>query len=341
MKYDIMEIRRRLADPDDVAKRLGISPSRKERKKWICPRHGGSSLSLAVGRDGTLWAHCFGCDFAGDVLSLINETLGLTSTRAVIELAAELAGVSASATPLPPHRLLPATPEPTYPPVDEVHALFDACVVRSAHGELASLYLDPELEIYLRGRAIDPERAWRCGLIYHLPKNAQVPSWARCGVPWPRSGHRLLVPLFDAHGEMRSVRAWRPGSESPKRVAPKSYTTRGLVCADLWGQALLRGEGTNPKVVIVEGEPDFLTLASRGRLLDVRPAIFAVSSGSWTHDLAARIADGSTVIIATDPDSAGDRYAEEIARTLVPRCRVMRKRLTTDLNDAAMEAAAQ
>jgi hypothetical protein len=40
-----------------------------------------------------------------------------------------------------------------------------------------------------------------------------------------------------------------------------------------------------------------------------------------------------------DPDQAGDTYARAIATTLTPRCRALRVRLDSDINNTAMEAA--
>jgi hypothetical protein len=339
-RYDVAAIRHALTDPAHVAEALGLERSRTERSKWRCPRHGGMALSLRVGADGTLQCRCFGCDFAGDVLALIAEREGPDAKFAqVVERAADLAGIGPSAAPIIGRTYTPKPKALAYPPLDEVEALLDACTTMLPGADLASCYQDEDLRRYLAGRAIDPEDAWRRGLVYHLPMDARVPSWAVCGQPWTQSGHRLLCPLFDRRGALRSVRAWRPGSTAPKRVAPKGFTTAGLVLADLWGQAMLQGQGDHMHVAIVEGEPDFLTLATGGRLLDERPAILGVASGSWTDELAARIPDGAELRIATDPDHAGDAYAKTIAATLATRCRVLRVRLHTDINDAAMEAA--
>jgi Toprim-like/CHC2 zinc finger len=339
--FDLEAIRHALSDPEQVAALLNLERSKTERRKWHCPRHGGSSLSLTVGADRTLRAKCFGCDFAGDVFYLIAEVEGASGFAQTVAIAAELAGVGPSVGPRAERRT-PApilVAAPVYPPAAELAALLNACTTQSTSSELVSPYLDEILMSYLQSRAIDAQTAVARGLVYQLPSSATVPAWATCGRPWSQSGHRLLCPLYDHHGELRSVRAWRPGETAPKRVAPKGFSTSGLVLADVWGQAMLRGEASPSKVIITEGEPDFFTIATGGMLLDERPAVLGVASGSWTSDIAARVPNGCEVRIATDNDEAGDRYAAEIATTLKHRCTVHRVRLRADLNDVAQGAA--
>jgi hypothetical protein len=195
------------------------------------------------------------------------------------------------------------------------------------------------LTSYLARRAIDPTQALGRGLVYILPVNAGVPDWAACGQPWPKSGHRLICPVYDAKGELCSVRAWSPTSKDRKRVAPKGYSTSGLVLADLLGQAMLRGEAKPSRVMVFEGEPDFVCAASMGRLLDAeRPAMLGVVSGAWTSAIAARIPDGAEVRVVPHADSAGEIYANKIAISLCARCSVLRVSVRTDFNEEVQNA---
>jgi len=82
--------------------------------------------------------------------------------------------------------------------------------------------------------------------------------------------------------------------------------------------------------VIAEGEPDWLTWASRQADSDEQgPAVFGVESGSWTAEIAARIPDSTRIVIRTHLDASGETYARKIATTLSPRCRVLRQRAET------------
>ena len=104
--------------------------------------------------------------------------------------------------------------------------------------------------------------------------------------------------------------------------------------ADSLGQMLLDPEARPPDwfgltdwselgVVIVEGEIDFLTWATRPDG-ERQIVVFGVVEGSWSTRLAQRIPSGCTVTVRTHHDKAGHRYADKIFRTLSPRVRVLR-----------------
>lgn len=78
------------------------------------------------------------------------------------------------------------------------------------------------------------------------------------------------------------------------------------------------------RLIVVEGEPDYLTWAGRceGQRMT---AVLGITSGAWTPDLAARIPNGSRVIVRTDLDDTGNKYAEAIRASLMPRCKILRK----------------
>jgi len=79
-------------------------------------------------------------------------------------------------------------------------------------------------------------------------------------------------------------------------------------------------EGAPMDVIIAEGEPDFLTWAvSSSDANDRPPAVLGVVAGAWSADIAARIPDGSRVVIRTHRDAAGDAYAAAIRDSLAGR----------------------
>jgi hypothetical protein len=82
-------------------------------------------------------------------------------------------------------------------------------------------------------------------------------------------------------------------------------------------------EHAEKRVVISEGEPDFLTWASRGTGARTLAVLGIAGAGTWTKEIADRIPDGSTAIVRTDQDDAGDRYAEQITASLWGRCAVL------------------
>lgn len=184
------------------------------------------------------------------------------------------------------------------------------------------------IERRLRDRGHDPRVVDERDLAIVLPQDTHVPPWARFGPrTWPAAGYDLLFRLYDYQGELRSVLARRLGpGDGPKSTAPRGYERRGLVMADALGLHLLR-TGSRPagwtpdapplRVVIAEGEMSWLAFACEASDADEHaPATLGIVSGSWTEELAARIPAGSHVIIATDWDATGHKYAEQIASTL-------------------------
>lgn len=180
-------------------------------------------------------------------------------------------------------------------------------------------------------------------LVRAIPENLILPAWCRFkGRPWNETGHRLIVKMFGPTGELESLHA-RNINEHPlpgeKAAAPTGSECSGLIMADPFGVLLLQ-TGSKPlwwkegplKIAIAEGEPDFLTWATKSWDHDLHsPAVFGVVSGSWTQALAERIPPGSKVVIRTHLDAAGERYAEKIHSTLSQSCEVLRPKNTTKI----------
>jgi hypothetical protein len=177
-------------------------------------------------------------------------------------------------------------------------------------------------------------------LVRVIPYGLPLPDWASYGFSWARTNYRLVFPLYDHFGRMRSLHARslsiQPHS-GPKAVTAKGTSTVGLVMADALGQQMLAGgalpewwQGDTPfRVVVTEGEPDFLTWAVQpSDAMEYPPAVLGIigggTSGSWTPDLAARVPSGHKVVIRTHHDEAGQRYAACIHQSLRGRCSVSR-----------------
>jgi len=345
-RRDLDAICATLSDPRDVAARLELTRGRTKPQgsrgiSVLCPAHGEKrdpSLSLTRGRDGTLRVRCFSCDLAGGVLELVAAAEGLDRDRDFVEVAkraAALAGITLAdmppeQRPAPQPRPPPEPPRPPrYPPADELAALLRACVPCRA---------DAEVKTWLLRRRLDPDLVDLYGLALALPREARLPRWARYrgsrdeAVPWNVDGYRLIVPMRDAAGQVRSVRARAvvPLLESmPKALPASGFDAAGLVMAD-HGAALMLGRGAwtpgaERRVVFCEGEPDWFTAATHWNADDTFSlAVLGIAGkGQWTQALADRVPDGATVALWTDQDDAGDAYAIEIAATLRGRCDVV------------------
>ena len=214
-------------------------------------------------------------------------------------------------TPPPPPK--PLEP-PTRPPPDEVAHTWDSAV---------GVTEDAEVRAYLLSRfdAADVRVFQQLDLVRAL---TAAPPWARAGgSSWLDTGHRLISRLYDHRGVVRSLHARTVTSATPKGLSPTGYQVRGLVLADPTAALLLAHQVWAPRcLVITEGVPDFLTWAVQTYRHQPDDAVVGVVSGSWTLELASRLADRQVVVMRGHEDAAGDHYLAAVAATLTPRCDV-------------------
>lgn len=311
----------------EIAPALGLT-YRGDRNRQKCPIHNGGSENFTLDvHDGRLAFYCASTCGSGDVLSLIQKLRGCSFPDALRE-GADLGGVElgrdddaddvraererARSAYLEAHRAkLAEQPkqEKRFAPAEEVTALWEGA------GPVTE---DREVAGYLASRAIDPPSVASRELLRALRPGQPLPWWAgRRGQDgarrdWRETGHRILIRTWDHMGQLRGVRAWRVGGDedSPKRLPPAGCISAGLVWANSAAVEMLRHP--HPCLVVIsEGEPDLCVHAVRGRY-----AVLGITSGSWTQAFADRIAWGSEVVIRTDLDEAGEKYAKHILETL-------------------------
>ena len=328
-----IRIRDRLTDPLELVGLLGLLDGSQRQSGGVmirCPNHAEKTPSCSVtrGPDGTVRAKCFGCEWSADALGLIETAMGLTTFADVLREGALLAGIELEDTRAPQPRPLAAAtrrqperaeapPDRDYPPPKELDAFW---------GILVPLVRAPEAAGMLQvTRGIPVAEVDAAGVARALPEThrAPLPQWARYrGRDWYETTHRVVLPAFDAAGAMRSVRAWRVAEdEAPKRLPPSGCKAAGLVLANRVAREALAADKRIPRRwVFAEGEPDFLVWSIRSP----GDAVIGIVSGGWTADHAKRVAYGSTAVIRTHHDEAGERYAAEIVGSLGGRVRVLR-----------------
>jgi hypothetical protein len=322
-----------------VAELLGLEPGRPigDRPTFACPscwaptRHTKTKDKRgAVGLTSDLggW-RCFQCDLSGDAVDLVAAKLAgrrLANCNAeekvmVRQWFADRGATAATAKRLVLRPRSEATP-PRYPPGVEVEALWEAA---------GAVDDDDEVAAFLELRGLDPDHVAELDLARALPVGVVLPRWAwgpRGG--WTATGHRLIVPLYDAIGALRSLIARAVSGSEPKSLAPAKHSRRDLLMADGLGHQLLE-TGAAPAwwdrdvplmVAIAEGEIDFLGDATEPEPMADSghgPAVLGIVEGSWLTKHAERVPDGARVLISTDTDSAGDAYAKKIVLTFIDR----------------------
>lgn len=283
------------------------------------PGHEDRTASFQVARRNGAWRwRCWGaCGRGGDAFDLLRELRGLGFREAADYL------VRWSGAPLPtleparpgPAPKAPARPESLrFPPRCEVLRVWETALLLQEDRQVARLLVERGVSPCLLGpweaRALSPR--------------APLPRWAS---GW-RQAHRLLLPLYDARGELVSLKARDvSGQARAKELAPRGFAVRGTLYASGSGAYLLKRPENcvveQTELLVCEGGIDFLAACVASPR---RPAWALPGSGHWTEGLAARVPDGIRVLVATDPDEAGESYAVQVAADLAARCDVRRLR---------------
>lgn len=322
-------LRAALADPVALCQRLGIDRPSKPNAGGLlvcCPVHGDKnpSCSVTTGSDGTVQVKCFGCDFTADALGLVAAVNGLDPRRdfrEVLREAATLAGREDlldeprdERERLQRRRSVPR-PEPRqerdFPDAGEVRALWERAMPVTDDVDASGM---------LVFRRIEPTQV---RTLARVIQRGPLPRWAGYQRrSWLETGHRMLLPTYDAGGVMRGVRARLVSAGSadvPKCLPPAGCRSSGLVLANEAARRMFVDGEWPGKLWITEGETDFLAVASQ-----TPDAVVGIGSGSWTEDHAGKVPFGTEVLLATDDDEAGDRYAHWVATTLSGRARLRR-----------------
>lgn len=270
-----------------------------------CERRGEADKRLpATHRDGR-WL-CWACRASGDVVDLVAYSVakdryhGQAGVREWFQGQGQVFAERAQVV------------EPVvYAPRDEVCAVLSS----RARNRQVDDWLTRRLGVE-RANVVRP-------LVRSLAPDVSL-HWARCGgVSWRDGGFWALFPHYDHAGVVRGVRARQVlGLDGAKAVSPAGYSCSGLVLACPLAADMMRTGAWRhgvSRLVVVEGEPDFLAWASLQQ-----HAVIGIGSGWWTPELARRIPLGTEVLIATQPDVAGTLYAGIVQRDLAGRCHVTR-----------------
>lgn len=303
--------------------------------------------------------HCIQCEVWGDAIDLVACRLFGAPYRDLHDgQRAEVRGwflLDPNPAPKTPRwkRQKPANvawenADAAYPPIREVEALWEAS--RPVSGDAQALgYLA------YRGIAWEPLEEHDCVRV--LPLDYPCPEWAHLGHknprPWTRTGHRLIIPLYDWHGNPRSVIARSVERAPALKSVGALGQRRGLVMAGTYGRQML-ASGNHPalhrmehfRLHVYEGEISFLrgiangaddVLVERFEPAAYRGAI-GIFSGSFTRDIASRVPTGSVVHLRTDDDEQGRKYAQQIRMMLADRVKYVEEFEPDDSPANALES---
>ncbi len=328
------EIRRSINNPRELCELLGFI---RERRDWDpqrggvmirCPFHQGRdrNCSVRATNDGIVWK-CFSqCGRGGDVFDMIAVAHGLSASRDFVEvltIGAEIAGLSMvvddlksggvgrfALRPVVARTPVEIVADKIYPPVIDMLRFWDACLPADK---------DVEASGWLASRALDPQCVAAKDLARVVPVNYTPAKWmwSKYG-SWPDAGYRIVVPMHDHDGRFRSVRGCAVRPLERKRTPPSGYKSSGLIMANELATEMLSGNSKPSRLIICEGEPDYLTWSTRN--LAVEHAVIGIVSGSWTANVASNIPSGCIVFIRADKDEAGIAYECRILQSLSDRC---------------------
>jgi len=222
-----------------------------------------------------------------------------------------------------------------WPPESSVHAFLDAC---------APVGRDALLAGWFEEAGIARSVVEAADLCRSIDTEGPLPPWARTSSgSWVEEGYRLIVPMWDRDGCLRSVRAWRrKGPEGWDGVdplvpgTPEHWGHEGLVMADLAALALLRHPSVPPgdhryavEAVSLHGLLLATTLtgylreaaALESRGFDRSP-VLGLAPESWSRAVAAAIPAGAVVRLV---GAVADPRLVPIASSLDEKgCRVER-----------------
>jgi DNA primase len=333
---------RRLADPFAAARLLGLK-GRNEgvRFRALCVFHeeASPSMTLDVGAEGTLRAHCFACHTTADLLTLAMRVWGVGFPEAVRRLGGASERITADFEE--PGRgpaavaLLPAPARR----VEDLAAVLAAYSGACTFPVFLALRGAVEVAPYLQDRGLSLEVCDAFGVRAHLAADAPflaarrdvlegaapIATLERLGLvtrdgnlsPLASPSRPLVLPWCTADGTVAALqfRTLNPGSRAEDR-----YRVSGPIgkAAPFGFERALAMVGE--PLYVTEGALDACALATLLRAKGRSAAVVAVSSAGTFGDLSAwrRLVAGRDVRLATDADAAGEGAAEALAAFLAP-----------------------
>ena len=279
----------------DAAARLGMEPG---RKGWgpcpacAAPKRGKGDSRAPVDVRPLSW-RCYACGEGGTVIDLVAWRLTGAAWSPGDVVRDFFVG---DVVEVPRQAVQVAPPEVPRAPLAELEAVWAAAKASGC---------EAHADRWLASRGL----AWsdECAVLH--PRGA-LPSWGRwAGRSWSDTDYRLLFRTFDRDG-WSGIRARWIGegvAPGPKSCAASGVRSSGVLANDLWRRAML-GQARPASIVVCEGEPDWLSAL----VAWPHAAVAGIVTGHWPRDLGTCIGRDAEVLVTTDDDDAGARYAYQI-----------------------------
>lgn len=301
--------------PVDIAKLLlwlGIKARRRGTEWWACcPVHGEKEPSWQIHDSPDDDAHglwrCFGCGAKGNALGLVADRFDV-GWREALEMVQEQ-GLIGGPPPIP-LRVEVVTERPRV----------RGCVLPPGvmFGPVDQ-WVSPARR-YILSRGITPEQIDRWGIGYAVDGKLRG---------------RLVFPVRDAHGRVVGYSA-RTFIDDEKRYLEPS-TADGYELGAVYGEEHWPPVGQRPVVVVTEGAINALAVE---RAVDVcpefgalAPPFGAVRGSNLQPGHLVRLGTFGVVLVASDPDKAGDKLFADLKQALGRWARV--RRVGLEVNDCA------
>lgn len=282
---------------------LGVKARRQGRKLWApCPAHEERTPSWSVVDDTSSQKHashhCFGCSFGGGPWELAAQVLGLSLDEAAAWVRSNGFGAPTADVPkVVLHR------------GDSGRFELPAFVqVPSLDG---SMWFRPALD-YLRARGVED---W------------QIERWHIGFATRGRCAMRVVVPVVTG-GRLVSYVA-RAFTETPRRYLTPDRSERPSPERALFGEPAVEDFG---EVVVTEGVLKTLAFERVG----VRNAVAVLGAQNLAAPKLRYLAKFGRILVATDPDAAGDLAHARLHRALSRYSQVVRVGLSAAPDDLAL-----
>lgn len=136
------------------------------------------------------------------------------------------------------------------------------------------------------------------GSVVALPESAPVPRWARTRTEaWPRLGLRLLAPLCDARGLLRSVVAQSVSRDRPGAASPANHGHDALVVACPTARRAMIARKATARVVVTGTFRAWLRCAEAMRSRGEETGVWGLLPRAWSPSLANVLGNADVTLI--------------------------------------------